>query len=221
MESNPSVLFNLDKRVSKKASQRLQKLGISIVTNAKLSKIDKEQVYFTNSEKRGFDILIWTGGVKANLLTGDMPFKTGARGRIEAEQSTNLGTKYEDVFAIGDAAVLYHPHTNQPSPWMARPAIMEGRVAAKNVFQRVLGAERLAKETKQFFYKHRQYPYIIPVGSKYAIAKIGPFIISGIFGWIFKGITELNYFASIMPPFQAIKIWLKGFLIFIKNDRLG
>lgn len=77
------------------------------------------------------------------------------------------------------------------------------------------------KKPKQYFYKHRQYPYIIPVGGKYVVAKIGPFVVSGIFGWIFKGLTELNYFVSIMPPFRAFKIWFKGFLIFIKNDRLG
>lgn len=221
IESNPSVLFNLDKRVAKKASERLQKLGISVITNAKLSKIDKGNAYFTNGEKRGFDVLIWTGGVKASALTGEMPFKTEARGRIEAEQSTALGTTHENVFAIGDAAVIYHPHTNQPTPWTARPAMMEGRIAAKNVFQKILTEEGFSKEPKEYLYKHREYPYIIPVGGKYAVAKIGPFVVSGIFGWFFKGITELNYFFSIMPPFEALKIWFRGFLIFVKNDRLG
>ncbi len=221
VDSNPDILFNLNKRVVKKASRRLQKLGISVVPNAKISKIDKERAYFTNGEKRDCDIVIWTGGVKANTLTSDMPFKTETRGRIEAEQTTNLGTKYEDVFAIGDAAVIYHPHTNRPTPWMARPAMMEGRIAAKNIFQKILSAEGLNEKPKQYSYKHHQYPYIIPVGSKYAVAKIGPFVISGLFGWFFKGITELNYFVSIMPLFQAIKIWFRGFLIFIKNDRLG
>ena len=221
VDSNPSVLFNLDKRVSKKTSERLQKLGISVVVNAKLSKIEKELAYFTNGEKRSFDILIWTGGVKANDLTSDMPFKKEGRGRIEANQDTTLGTNHEDIFAIGDAAVIYHPHTNQPVPGMARPAIMEGRIAAKNVFQKILVAEGIKNKPNKYFYKHRQYPYIIPVGSKFAVAKVGPFVISGIFGWMFKGITELNYFISIMPPLQAIKTWFKGFLIFIKNDRLG
>ena len=221
VESNPSVLYSLDKRVSEKASRRLQKIGVSIVTNAKLSKMDEKGVYFTNGDKRDCDIVIWTGGVKANELTNNMPFKTEARGRIEADQNTNLGTNQENIFAIGDAAVIYHPHTNQPTPWTARPAIMEGRIAANNIFQKILAVEGIAKEPKQYCYRHRQYPYIIPIGGKYAVAKIGPFVISGIFGWAFKGITELNYFLSIMPPLQALKIWLKGFLIFIKNDRLG
>ena len=196
MESNPSVLYSLDKRVSEKASRRLQKIGVSIVTNAKLSKMDEKGVYFTNGDKRDCDIVIWTGSVKANELTNNMPFKTEARSRIEADQNTNLGTNQENIFAIGDATVIYHPHTNQPTPWTARPAIMEGRIASNNIFQKILAVEGIAKEPKQYCYRHRQYPYIIPIGGKYAVAKIGPFVISGIFGWAFKGITELNYFLS-------------------------
>ena len=209
VESNPNILFNLDKRVSKKASQRLNKLGISVVANAKLSRIEKGVAYFTNGEKRGFDILIWTGGVKANSLM---------ESRIETPGDASVS---DDTYAIGDISSIINPETKRPAPWMARPAIMEGRIAAKNIFQKILVLEGIKNKPDQYFYKHRQYPYIIPVGSKFAVAKVGPFVISGIFGWMFKGITELNYFVSIMPLFQAVKIWFKGFLIFIKNDRLG
>jgi len=70
-------------------------------------------------------------------------------------------------------------------------------------------------------YKPRNYPYIIPVGGKFAIAKIGPFVISGFWAWVLKGLVELNYLLTIMPFWKAIKIWLKGLKIFIQNDRLG
>ncbi len=214
IEANPVILSNLDERVSEKATRRIQKLGVSVVTNARITKIDKKTVCLDNDKKRDCDIIIWAGGVKANGLTADMPFKI--------DQDTNLESEnHENAYAIGDAAVLYHPHTNQPTPWMVRPAIIEGRIAAKNIFQKILAMEGFVEKPKQYSYKHRQYPYIIPVGGKYAVAKIGPFIISGLIAWIFKGFVELNYFVSIMPLFQAIKIWFKGFRIFIQNDRLG
>jgi NADH dehydrogenase FAD-containing subunit len=66
-----------------------------------------------------------------------------------------------------------------------------------------------------------EYPYITPVGGKYAVAKIGPLVISGFLGWVLKGLVELNYLLSIMPTFRAFKTWLKGLKIFIQNDRLG
>jgi len=77
------------------------------------------------------------------------------------------------------------------------------------------------KKIKQYVYKPMNYPYIVPVGGKYAVAKIGLIVISGLLAWIFKGVVELNYFLSIMNPFKALKIWLHGLRVFIQNDRLG
>jgi len=210
VESHTRILFHLDERVADKAERRLARIGVAIVAGAKISRIDGKAVYFTNGEKREFDILIWTGGVKANVATG----------QLEVAQDTETAMA-AGVFAVGDGATLINPATKRPVPGMARPAMMEGRVAAENIFRKILEAENLAAESDGPVYRHREYPYIIPVGNKYAAAKIGPFVVAGLPAWIFKGITELNYFLSIMPPIQAIKIWFRGFLIFVKNDRLG
>ena len=59
------------------------------------------------------------------------------------------------------------------------------------------------------------------LGGKWAIAKMGPVRIIGFFGWIIKGLVELNYLLAIFPPHKAVKYWLKGLWIFIRNDRLG
>ncbi len=202
IESNPHILANLDERVIKRAERRLQKIGVSIIPNTKITKIDdKKTIHLENGNHIEGDVIIWTGGVKANGL-----FEK----RIEVPETTELK---DGVYAIGDISRM--------APLMARPAIIQGRIAAKNIFQKILIEEGFEEKTERNFYKNRNYPYIIPVGGKYAVAKIGPFVISGIAAWIFKGLTELNYFLSIMPPLQAIKVWFRGFLIFIKNDRLG
>ena len=209
IESAPRILAAMDEHVSKKAGQRLEKLGVSIITGTKITRIDSEAVFLSNGEQRKCDALIWTGGIKANLMVKE---------RIEVPGTANVSGS---IFAIGDISSIINPKTKKPAPWMARPAIMEGKIAAQNIFQKILTEEKIIGTPKFREYKHRKYPYIAPVGGKYAIAKIGPFIISGLPAWTFKGFTELNYFLSIMPPLQAISIWLKGLLIFIKNDRLG
>jgi NADH dehydrogenase FAD-containing subunit len=79
----------------------------------------------------------------------------------------------------------------------------------------------MSKEIRTRIYRVPDYPYIVPVGGKYAVAKIGPFVISGFPAWIFKGVVELHYLASIMPMSRALSLWLKGFLLFLKNDRMG
>ena len=70
-------------------------------------------------------------------------------------------------------------------------------------------------------YAPMDYPYVLPIGGKYALAKIGPVILSGIWGWILKILVEINYLSSIMPISKAINILLKSISLFIKNDRFG
>lgn len=82
-------------------------------------------------------------------------------------------------------------------------------------------AEERPRDDKLATYTPRNYPYVIPVGGKYAVAKVGNFIISGFFGWVLKGLVEFRYLLSIMPVWQAFKLWLKGLKIFLQNDRLG
>jgi NADH dehydrogenase len=195
IDAGPSILANMDKRVTQKAERRLGKLGISVMSNTRISKVDDKCVYFENGDRRECDLIIWTGGVKANSLVKE---------RIETPGTMNVD---DGVYAAGDISKL--------APMMARPAMIEGRIAAKNVLDKISGGK------DKYYYKNRNYPYIVPVGGKYAVAKIGPLVLSGLPAWTFKGLTELNYFLSIMPFFTALKVWFKGFLIFIKNDRLG
>ena len=104
---------------------------------------------------------------------------------------------------------------------MAKAAISQANVAAKNIINEIKNEQSLSKSYSPTSYKPKSYPYIIPIGGKFAIAKIGPIAISGFWAWVLKGLVELNYLISIMPFWKAIRIWLKGLKIFIQNDRLG
>ena len=81
--------------------------------------------------------------------------------------------------------------------------------------------ENLKKYAEHITYVPKEYPYILPIGGKYAIAKFGSVVIAGFFAWILKGFVELSYIVSIMPIKKALLIWIKGLRIFAQNDRLG
>ncbi len=216
VEGSARVLAAFDEKTSEQAMKRLHTLGISTLLNARITKADKERAYLSDGTSKNYDILIWTGGVTTNSAVNSLPLKKGGRGRIEINKNTVPDeAKYDSVFAVGDNTLLLHPLTRMPTPLMARPAIVEGRVAAKNIIAAI------TKRDRRYGYPFRSYPYIAPLGGKYAIAKVGRFTLSGLPAWIFKGFTELNYFFSIMPFPTAIKVWFKGLKIFIRNDRLG
>src|SRR6185436_2834934 len=113
------------------------------------------------------------------------------------------------------------PKTGKPIPGVARAAIAQANIVSNNLLSEIQKAERFSAPVAIREYEPMNYPYVIPVGGKYAIAKIGPLIISGFFAWAFKGIIEIYYLSSVLPLGRALKTWLKGLWIFTRNDRLG
>lgn len=220
IDGAPTILNGFEPKIVKRATARLRGLGTNILTGERVVKVESGKAYLASDKIVSYNILIWTGGVKANSVAEKLPLKMEKQGRVAAMRDLlcisenpklELGNK---VFAIGDI-VCVHDSDGNPVPMVARAAISQGTVAAKNIISEIKG-ENLSRK-----YNPMKYPYIIPVGGKYAIAKIGPLITCGFSGWILKGLVELNYLFSILPNVRAFRIWLKGLKIFIQNDRLG
>lgn len=226
IEAQPKILSVFSPRLAKLAEKRLQKLGVFIKTNAKIKKLTPQEIELENGKSLPYDLFVWGGGVKTPSILLNLPLKTEARGRIEASermtclpQTPNLELGCM-VYGIGDNVCSYHPRTKKPVPAVAPAALAQATIATHNLIENIKKTEGLPQTIHQI-YIPREYPYVIPVGGKYALAKVGPIILAGFLGWTFKGIVELYYLASIMPKRRALKIWLQGLRIFIQNDRLG
>jgi len=220
IEASQTILNGFSQKVIKKTTKRLKRLGVNIVTNDGIAKVTQNKISLKSGRTIGFDLLVWTGGVKANSLIQSMPFKFEPKGRSAVLENMACLPEnpelqiYGQVYGVGDIVCLYDIKGN-PVPMVARAAISQATVAAKNIVAELKG------NGQKYAYKPMSYPYIIPVGGKYAVAKIGSVVISGFLGWLLKGLVELNYLISIMPTQKALKIWLKGLKMFVQNDRLG
>lgn len=227
IEASPAILSGFPPSLRKKAEKRLKNLGIKILTDEAIEKVEKERVILKSGRELPCDLIIWTGGVKASTLMGTLPLKKEQRGRVEVigemeclPQSPDLKL-YGKIYGLGDAVCFYDPETSKPIPGVARAALSQANVVAHNILEQLKARHNPNYKLLITNYHPMNYPYIIPIGGKWAIAKIGPVIISGFFGWILKGLVELNYLLSIMQFWKAIKVWFRGIKIFIQNDRLG
>lgn len=219
IEAAPAILPGFSEKVVEKAGKRLKSLGVEIISNEAISKADKNKVVLKSGREILYDVLVWTGGTKAPELLSAMPLKLEKRGRVEVAgemqclpQSPDLQL-YGKIYGLGDAICFYDPKTGKPIPGVARAAISQANIVAHNILCDLKGNQEHKK------YKPMDYPYIIPIGGKWAIAKIGPLVMGGLCGWILKGLVELNYLFSIMRFGKAIRIWLRGLRIFIQNDK--
>lgn len=227
IEAQATILGGLAPKVIALTETRLKHLGIDILANEKIVSASKDEVTLGSRRKVPFNVFIWAGGIKSPSVISKLPLHAEPHGRpitageMECLPQTPNLKLHTKVYGLGDSICFYDPKTQKPIPAVARAAIAQARVVAHNIIEEIKQLELPNYELRIMNYAPKEYPYIIPVGGKYAIAKIGPFVISGFLGWILKGLVELNYLLSIMPPLHALKIWLKGLKIFIQNDRLG
>jgi NADH dehydrogenase len=234
IEGASSILPSFPKAIIKTASGRLKKLGIEILTSTFIKKVSSSRIQldtkngrilkFWDFKKRAsqklaeidYDILIWTGGIKPNPLAEKLPIKKDARsGRLITNpylQALNQqGRKIENVLVIGDINAFYRPKTGQLLPSTAQTAETQGETAAENLF-------RLLANLPLIPYNPPGTRFIIPIGSRYAVAQFGKFTFKGIFPWILKQLVELKYFLSLLPWWKAIVKWLRSEAAFLRND---
>lgn len=227
IEGSSEILQGFDVEIIGRVKKRLSFLGVEIESEFRVKEAVYGKIFSEDAKETFFDILIWVGGVKTSSVLKEAPLKkeTGDRIKVGSDMGCFMADsemKINDrVYVVGDAACLY-TNLKKPVPMVARAALDGGEVAAENIIREIKLEMMAVKETTPVFYNPKKdYPYVLPVGGKFAVVKIGDFVFSGFWGWVLKGLIEFRYLVSIMPFWKALKIWLKGLWVFSKNDRIG
>lgn len=235
MEAMPTILPGFAPQVVAIAMKRLARLKVAVMTGMKIAEVSENAIAVGAPETLPgaaplpapvpvpFDVFVWTGGTKTPDLLTAVPISKDKRGRPLAENGMACLPGTPDlkfapmVYAIGDNVCFMDPKTGRPVPAVAHVAILEGAIAAHNLTEEIKKAEAAknaaggkggrAYTPRDRAYVPAQYPYVIPIGESWAVAKFGPFIFSGWFGWEFSRLVELNYLTMIMPPWKAFKAW--------------
>ncbi len=220
LDPHDRILSDFDARIADIVKEKLEKLGVHVVTRERVTRATDTALVLESGEKIYFDVLLWTGGVRANKVTNALPFRKSARGAIVVDefarcQYAKEGSPVEThVYAIGDVAYFHDEDRDLTAPARARHAIVESEIAANHMLGEIEKAENLPVKARRSPSPYVDTPYVIPVGGKYAITKVGPFIIQGWIAHTFSHLIELNYFLSIMPFGTAIAAWFKSSLTF-------
>ena len=211
IETNPRILNGMPEKIATTAEKRLEKLGVKIVTDARIKETTEKFITYEqngNIQNIPYSVFVWTAGIKTNKLLEELNIPKDHKNRIivnEFMEATN------DIFAIGDIAV--NLTAKNPAPGTAYMAEKEGKIAAENIRAKIA-----KKKTVKSFIAPANYPFVVPIGGKFAIAHIKKITIKGYLGWIIKILVELNYLLSILPIRKAVKKWIKTVKIIIKND---
>lgn len=227
IEANQKILCGMPAEIINIAEKRLKKLSVNIITSSKITETTENFITYEQSkniQKIPYSVFIWTAGVQTNKILEKLNLPKDDNGRIIVNEFMETT---DNIFAIGDISV--NLTAENPAPRTAYIAEIQGKIAAENIKNKIIGQNPPAQgksaclpdrqvSGKKIFTPLSTYPFIVPIGGKFAIAHIKKITVKGYLGWIMKILVELNYLLGILPIRKAVKKWIKTIKIIIKND---
>ena len=213
VEATPRLLNGMSDIASQKALQYLQELGVKVHLNCAVKSYDGYEVVFTSSEKLITRNLIWAAGVKGNPIAGITAESIGRAGRIQVD-AYNRVKGYENIFAIGDSAIMDgDPGFPKGHPQVAPPAMQQGRLVAENI-KRLINK----KEMKAFRYKDQGS--MATIGRNRAVVDLKSFKIQGTIAWFIWMFVHLISLIGFRNKFFVFLNWLWSYFSYDKSNRL-
>lgn len=132
VEGAGKLLGPMRDKSSAKALEYLRDLMVDVRLNTSLREYKDKYAYFADGTKEYWETMIWTAGVKGEPMPG-IPQECIGRGNRINVDLYNKVKGLDDVFAIGDVALMECDEYPKGHPQMAQPAIQQGRNLAKNL----------------------------------------------------------------------------------------
>lgn len=142
MEASATVLSGFDEQLVEYAMNSLESRGVEFINGAKLKECNKDNIVY---EKDGKSVelptmtTIWAAGVRANSVVEKSGFETNG-GKVEVRNDLRT-PDFDDVFIIGDCALIKNEETGRAFPPTAQIAIQQAETVANNVKARIRQAE--------------------------------------------------------------------------------
>lgn len=196
-------------KLSRKAEERLEELGIEIQLGAMV--VDVEVDGLSVKDKDGTQrriesqCKVWSAGVQASPLGKQLAEQSEAEvdraGRVHVNPDLSL-PGHPNVFVIGDMMSL------DKLPGLAQVAMQGGKYAAKQI-KAELGDAR--PEDRQPF-KYFDKGSMATISRFSAVAQVGKLEISGFIGWIAWLAIHLMYLVGFRSRLSTLLSWTVTFL---------
>jgi len=189
---------------------QLEKKGVKVLLNSAVSKMDKTGVYLKDGTIIETETVVWTAGVKGQLVKNDLNADILPNGRITVDEYCKV-PGYDDVFIIGDLANFLH--NGKPLPMIAPVAIQQGKYVGT-----LLKAIQKGKRIKQF--KYIDKGGMVAIGRNKAITQIAGLKLKGYIAWIIWIFIHILYLIGFKNKLFVMINWIWSYIFFEKSVRL-
>lgn len=203
VEAVGRVMTGFDDSLVESATKTMREKGVEIRLNTPVNRVEPEGVYTADGELIPSATVIWTAGVRANALIGDLPGQKGRDGRVSVNDCLQV-EGHENIFVIGDSAAYVMPGEERPLPANAPIAIAAGKTAGKNVLHALRG-EPLEP------LKYRREGQLVALGRNNAVVELfGKVKVTGLLGWFMWRAVYFYKLTGVKNQLGVLLDWAFG-----------
>ncbi|KPM49965.1 NAD(P)/FAD-dependent oxidoreductase [Jiulongibacter sediminis] len=211
-QSSNGVLPGMSEQAAEKGADYLEALGVTLRLGERIADFDGKYATTNKGERIRTNNVVWAAGVKSNTIEGIDPESYARNGRMLVNEISQV-KGYEDIFAIGDQAMMISEEYPHGHPQMAQPAIQQGKLLAQNIYQLIKG-----EKTTPFEYK--DLGSMATVGRNLAVVDLPYWRFQGGFAWLVWMFVHLMGILGLKNKVMVFINWLWNYITYDQSLRL-
>ena len=213
LEGNDRVLPPMSSHASKKAEEFLLKLGVNVHCSTYVKDYDGNQITTNTDLELQSETLIWAAGVTGAPVKGlKAEVLMDRTNRYKVNQFNQI-EGYDNLFALGDIALMKTELYPNGHPQVAQPAIQQGKLLGKNLIRKVNN-----QSMKPFIYNDKGS--MATIGRNKAVVDLKHFKFAGFFAWFVWMFIHLMALVGFRNRVVVFFNWSYNYINFDKAARL-
>lgn len=212
IESKPRVLGVMSEEASAEAKRFLERMGVKIYNGVRVNAYDGETLQINNGQSLKTKNVLWAAGVLGEVPEGIPESSLQKSRRIETDEINRI-KGFQNIFAIGDVAVMTTPDLPDGHPGVAQVAIQQGKHLAKNLAA-IINNQPVTP------FKYNDKGSMATIGRNKAVADLGKVKFQGFFAWILWSVVHLFSLIGFKNRLFVFMTWISKYFSYNASTRL-
>lgn len=212
IEGLPHLLNGMSKSSQRRAHKYLKDFDVKILLNTMVDSYDGKEVRLNSGEVLPSQTLIWAAGVMGNIIPG-LPDECVKKSQYIVDEF-NLVKGYDDIFAVGDIAIMETKKYPKGFPMLAPVAIQQGENLAENL-------KNILKGKKLTPFRYTNKGYMATIGRNRAVVDMpNGLSFGGFTAWTAWMFVHLLYLIGFRNKWVVLNNWLWNYFTYDRGIRL-